>query len=100
MLYRFSLQSVSILVPRGRAPFGQHQKPKGARPAGDENGQRGQDVARCHVKRHLADLALEKRFKSISHISVERFAIASAGFYVLLASFAAQRKELSLTGLS
>ena len=38
-------------------------------------------------------LALEKRFKSISHISVEHFAIASAGFLVLLASFAVQLKE-------
>ena len=38
---------------------------------------------------------LKKAFqKSISHISVEHFAIASAGqFFVLLASFAVQRKE-------
>ena len=36
--------------------------------------QRGHDVARCHVKRQLAVLALEKRFKSISHVSVEHFA--------------------------
>ena len=51
------------------------------------------DVARCHAKRHLAVLALEKHFQSISHISVEHFAIASAGFFVLLPSFAVQRKE-------
>ena len=55
--------------------------------------QRGRDVAKRHVKRHLAVLTLEKRFKSISHISVEHFTIARPGFFVLLASFAVQRKE-------
>ena len=44
---------------------------KGKEDSGNEIGQRGQDVARCHVKQHLAVLALEKRFKSISHFSVE-----------------------------
>ena len=32
-------------------------------------------------------------YKSISHMSVEHFAMASAGFFVLLASFSVQRKE-------
>ena len=54
---------------------------KGNEDSGNEIGQRGQDVARCHFKRHLAVLALEKRFKSISHFSVEHFAMASAVFF-------------------